>query len=121
MEECWIRSAQPIGPVPRALGPIDHPLVFAAGPSNDIGVDPFQGWTQLRRIEVAKEPIVARWPGPSRALRLCRSARRCGRGSSDRAYAGVTVCLQRWMVMQSRRHMRRGVPTLLLRVSFYIL
>jgi L-alanine-DL-glutamate epimerase-like enolase superfamily enzyme len=34
---------------------MDHPLVFAAGPSNDIGVDPFQGWTQLRRIEVAKE------------------------------------------------------------------
>src|ERR1019366_5364478 len=52
-KECWIRAAQPIEPVPRALGPMDHPLVFAASPSNDIGIDPFQGWTQLRRIEVA--------------------------------------------------------------------
>jgi len=52
-KECWIRTAQPIEPVPRALGPMDHPFVFAASPSNDIGIDPFQGWTQLRRIEVA--------------------------------------------------------------------
>ena len=52
-KECWIRAAQPIEPVPRAFGPVDHPLVFAASPSNDIGIDPFQGWTQLRRIEVA--------------------------------------------------------------------
>jgi hypothetical protein len=56
----WAKSAgfarrSPIEPVPRALGPMDHPLVFAAGSSNDTGVDPFQGWTQLRRIEVAKE------------------------------------------------------------------
>src|SRR5260370_30316585 len=52
-KECWIRSAQPIKPVSRALGPMDHPLVFAASPSDDIGIDPFQGRTQLRRIEVA--------------------------------------------------------------------
>ena len=52
-KEYWIRAAQPIEPIPRALGPMDHPLVFAATPSNDIGIDPFQGWTQLRRIEVA--------------------------------------------------------------------
>ena len=38
---------------PSRPGPMDHPLVFAASPSNDIGIDPFQGWTQLRRIEVA--------------------------------------------------------------------
>ena len=52
-KQYWIRAAQPIEPIPRALGPMDHPLVFAATPSNDIGIDPFQGWTQLRRIEVA--------------------------------------------------------------------
>jgi len=52
-KECWIRAAQPIEPISRALGPMDHPPVFAASPSNDIGIDPFQGWTQLRRIEVA--------------------------------------------------------------------
>jgi len=32
---------------------MDHPLELAAGPSNDIGIDPFQGRTKLRRIEVA--------------------------------------------------------------------
>jgi hypothetical protein len=34
-KECWIRAAQPIEPVPRALGPINHPLVFAARASAD--------------------------------------------------------------------------------------
>src|SRR6516162_1678385 len=29
-----------------------HPLELAACPSNDIGIDPSQGGTQLRRIEV---------------------------------------------------------------------
>jgi hypothetical protein len=52
-KESWIRAAQPIEPVPRALGPMDHSLVFAASPPNDISIDPFQGWTQLRRIKVA--------------------------------------------------------------------
>src|SRR3990172_12538509 len=30
-----------------------HPLELAACPSNDIGIDPLQGWTQLRLVEVA--------------------------------------------------------------------
>ena len=44
--------AQPVEPVSRTLGLMNHPLEFAACPSNDIGIDPFQGRTQLRRIEV---------------------------------------------------------------------
>jgi predicted DNA-binding transcriptional regulator AlpA len=32
---------------------MNHPLVFAAGPSNDIGIDPSQGRTQPRPVEVA--------------------------------------------------------------------
>src|SRR3981081_3856526 len=52
-KECWIRAAQPIEPISRALGPMDHPLVFAASPETELWIVPFQGWTQLRRIEVA--------------------------------------------------------------------
>ena len=32
---------------------MDEPLEFAARPANDIEIDPFQGWTQLRPVEVA--------------------------------------------------------------------
>ena len=51
-EEFRIRSAEPIEPVSRTLGLMNHPLEFAARPSNDIDIDPPQGRTQLRRIEV---------------------------------------------------------------------
>src|SRR5438552_14966716 len=32
---------------------MNHPLELAAGPPDDIGVDPHQGGTQLRLVEVA--------------------------------------------------------------------
>ena len=38
-KECWRRSALPNEPVLRSLGPALHPLVLAAGPPNDIGVE----------------------------------------------------------------------------------
>jgi len=37
-----------------ALGLMDEPLEFAARPSNDIEIDPFESGTQLRPVEVAK-------------------------------------------------------------------
>jgi hypothetical protein len=32
---------------------MDEPFEFAARPANDIEIDPFEGWTQLRPVEVA--------------------------------------------------------------------
>ena len=52
-EECGVRPAKPCKPVPCAFGPVDEPLEFAARPANDIEIDPLQGWTQLRPVEVA--------------------------------------------------------------------
>ena len=47
-KEVRVRSAQPIEPVSGTFGSMEQPLVFSAGPSDDIGVDPYQGRTQLR-------------------------------------------------------------------------
>jgi len=52
-EECWIGTAQPCKPISSAFGPIAEPLELAARPADDIGIDPRQGWTQLRVIESA--------------------------------------------------------------------
>ena len=52
-EEVRVRSAEPIEPVSCAFGLMNDPLEFAAGPSNDIGVDPAERRAQLRPIEVA--------------------------------------------------------------------
>jgi Mechanosensitive ion channel len=51
-KELRVRPAQPVEPVSRTLGLMNHPLEFAACPSNDLGIDPRQGRTQPRRIEV---------------------------------------------------------------------
>src|SRR5208282_5396261 len=51
-KERGVRAAQPCEPVSRSLGPMDEPLEFAARPSNDIEIDPFERWTQLRPVEV---------------------------------------------------------------------
>jgi hypothetical protein len=48
-----VRTMKAVEPVPRAFGPIAHPLELAAYPPNDIGIDPFQGRTQLRLEGVA--------------------------------------------------------------------
>src|ERR1700756_5540742 len=52
-KECWVGPAYPVEPVSRALGLVAHPLELAAYPPDDIGVDPLQGRTQLRLVEVA--------------------------------------------------------------------
>src|SRR6516164_3101380 len=62
-EECWIYSAEPIKPISRAFGLVAHPLELAAYPPDDIGIDPLQGRTQLRLIEVAVvgDPAADAW------------------------------------------------------------
>ena len=52
-EEMWVRTAEPIEPIPCSLGLMNHPLELAACPPDDIGIDPLQGRTQLRLVEVA--------------------------------------------------------------------
>src|SRR5271167_2318839 len=51
-EEGRMRTAYPAEPVSCSLGLMDKPLEFAARPANDIEVDPFEGGTQLRPVEV---------------------------------------------------------------------
>ena len=53
-EEARRLAANPREPVSYALGLVAHPLELAACPPNDIGIDPRQGWTQLRLGEVAE-------------------------------------------------------------------
>src|SRR5262245_36075777 len=45
--------AEPVEPVSAAPGLMNHPLVLATGPSNDIGIDPLQRRPELRLVEVA--------------------------------------------------------------------
>src|SRR6267143_613546 len=52
-KECWVGPAYPVEPISRALGLVTHPLELAAHPPDDISIDPLQGRTQLRLIEVA--------------------------------------------------------------------
>src|SRR6266566_8483992 len=52
-KEGWVGPAYPVEPVSRALGLVTHPLELAARPADDIEIDPLQGRTQLRLVEVA--------------------------------------------------------------------
>src|SRR5215468_261010 len=52
-KECWVGPACSVEPVSRPFGLVAHPLKLAAYPPDDIGIDPLQGRTQLRLIEVA--------------------------------------------------------------------
>ena len=52
-EERWICAAKPIKPVSRSFGLATQPFEFAARPADDIEVNPLQGRTQLRSVEVA--------------------------------------------------------------------
>ena len=52
-KECWVGPAYPVEPISRALGLVTHPLELAAYPPDDISIDPLQGRTQLRLVEVA--------------------------------------------------------------------
>src|SRR5215475_3163646 len=51
-EEGWVGAAEPVKPISCALGLVAHPLELATGPPDDIGIDPVQGRTQLRLVEV---------------------------------------------------------------------
>ena len=52
-EERWICAAKPSKPVSRPFGLATQPFEFAARPADDIEVNPRQGRTQLRSVEVA--------------------------------------------------------------------
>src|SRR6202047_550906 len=52
-EELGVRPMEPVEPVSCPLGLMAHPLELAARPPNDIGIDPLQGRTQPRLVEVA--------------------------------------------------------------------
>src|ERR1700716_2855393 len=52
-QECWVGTAQPVKPISRPFGLVAHPLELATCPPDDIGIDPLQGRTQLRLVEVA--------------------------------------------------------------------
>jgi hypothetical protein len=52
-EESRICSAKPLKPISRPLGLTAQPPELAARPADDIGIDPLQGRTQLRPVEVA--------------------------------------------------------------------
>jgi len=58
-----VRPTKAVEPVPRALGLMAHPLELAACPSNDIGIDPLEGRTQLRLVKVAvvADPAADAW------------------------------------------------------------
>ena len=58
-EEGWVGAAEPVKPISCALGLVAHPLELATGPPDDIGIDPFQGRTQLRLVEVT---ALCLWP-----------------------------------------------------------
>src|SRR5436190_23910219 len=52
-KECWVGTAKPVKPISRALGLVAHSLELATRPPDDIGIDPLEGRTQLRLVEVA--------------------------------------------------------------------
>src|SRR5438477_5710194 len=52
-EERRVCPTETLEPISSALGLVAHALELAARPPNDIGIDPLQGRTQLRLVEVA--------------------------------------------------------------------
>src|SRR5215470_19044545 len=52
-KECCVGPTYPVEPVSRTFGLVAHPLELAADPPDDIGIDPLQGRTQPRLVEVA--------------------------------------------------------------------
>src|SRR5215472_19155303 len=62
-KECWVGPACSVEPVSRPFGLVAHPLELAAYPPDDIGIDPLQGRTQLRLVEVAVvgDPAADAW------------------------------------------------------------
>src|SRR5215470_16763856 len=62
-KECWVGPAYSVEPISCTFGLVAHPLELAAYPPDDIGIDPLQGRTQLRLIEVAVvgDPAADAW------------------------------------------------------------
>jgi hypothetical protein len=60
-EERGFGTAQPVKPISGTLGLVTQSLELSTGPPDDIGIDPLQGRTQLRLVEVAVvgDPIEA--------------------------------------------------------------
>src|SRR5512147_2900580 len=52
-EEHRVGAAEPVEPISSSLGLVAQALVLAACPPDDIGINPLQGRTQLRLVEVA--------------------------------------------------------------------
>src|SRR2546423_4119354 len=52
-EEHWVGTAEPGDPISSTFGLVAHSLELATCPPDDIGIDPLQGRTQLRLVEVA--------------------------------------------------------------------
>ena len=52
-EERGFCTAQPVKPISGTLGLVSQSLELSTRPPDDIGIDPLQGRTQLRLVEVA--------------------------------------------------------------------
>src|SRR6516162_8351363 len=52
-EQTGVGTAKPVKPISRSFGLVTQPFELTARPADDIDIDPFQGRTQLRPIEVA--------------------------------------------------------------------
>ena len=53
VKEKWVGPTEPVKPISRPLGLVAQPLELATCPPDDIGIDPAQGRTHLRLVEVA--------------------------------------------------------------------
>jgi hypothetical protein len=51
-EQSWICPAKLVKPIARPFGLAAQPLELSARPANDIDVDPLEGRTQVRPIEL---------------------------------------------------------------------
>src|SRR5262245_43685565 len=52
-KERWVGTAEPVKPISCTFGLVAQSLELSTGPPDDIGIDPLQGRTQLRLVEVA--------------------------------------------------------------------
>src|SRR5436190_6405459 len=96
-KECWVGTAKPVKPISRALGLVAHPLELATCPPDDIGIDPLQGRTQLRLVEVA---VVGDPAANARIVHL--------RQISQRFVAAVMKCPAANLATDARQRLRAG-------------
>src|SRR5215475_3379633 len=62
-QERWVGTAEPVKPISRAFGLVAQSLELSTCPPDDIGIDPLQGRTQLRLVEVTVvgDPAADAW------------------------------------------------------------